>query len=221
MSKLPASIRLALIFAFSTLIIYYLPPNNHEDNTHVLLGGIAEFFNGLILVTALYAAFSVFQIAGQLIDNETGLNSLAIFNPGEQTQESITSHFLSMLAVLFFFGLDGHLWLFKGLTYSFVIIPPGTMALFGGVTTTLLKQFAFMFSLTLMIASPIILSLLAIDLCCALIARTMPQVNTYFLILPIKILLGLFLLIMTLHYLNPLADKIFTRCFGTWQEIIS
>jgi flagellar biosynthetic protein FliR len=218
--QLPIHIRLLLIFIFSILLVYFVPSRNDLVNDSILLGGIAEFSNGLILVVSLYAAFAVFQIAGQVIDNEIGLNSLAIFNPSEHSQEPLTSHLLSMLAVLFFFSLDGHLWLFKGLAYSFVIIPPGTIALFAGFTPVI-KQFGFMFTMALMIASPIILALLAIDLCGAIITRNMPQINTYFLTLPIKIVLGLFLLAMLLNYINPLSNIVFERCFQTWQEIMS
>lgn len=218
--QLPVHTRLILIFVFSFLLIHYVPNKDILDNSTILLGGIAEFSNGLILATSLYAAFAVFQIAGQLIDNEIGLNSIAIFNPSEHTQEPLTGHLLSMLAVLFFFGLDGHLWLFKGLAYSFVIIPPGTIALFAGFTPVI-KQFGFMFTIALMIASPIILALLAIDLCGAIITRNMPQISTYFLTLPIKIVLGLILLTMMLDYINPLTNTVFEHCFQTWQEVMS
>jgi flagellar biosynthetic protein FliR len=186
----------------------------------ILLGGLAEFSNGLILATSLYAAFAVFQIAGQIIDNETGFNATAVFNPSEHYQEPLSSHLLSMLAVLFFFSLDGHQWFFKGMAYSFVIIPPGTLSLFAGFTPVI-KQFGFMFSMAFVIASPIILALLAVDVCGALITRNMPQVSVYFLTLPIKILFGLFLLFLMMDYINPLTNKVFTQCFQTWQELMS
>lgn len=218
--QLPVHTRLLFIFIFSMLLINYVPNSESLNNKNILIGSIAEFSNGLILATSIYAAFAVFQIAGQLIDNETGLNSLAIFNPSEHTQEPVTSHLLSMLAVLFFFGLDGHIWLFKGLAYSFVIIPPGTIALFSGFTPVI-KQFGFMFTMALMIASPLILALLAIDLCGAVITRNMPQISTYFLTLPIKILVGLILLSMMLNYINPITSSVFERCFQTWQEFMS
>lgn len=218
--QLPIHARLMFLFTLSMLLVNYVPPQAELTNNALLLGGLAEFSNGLILSTSIYAAFAVFQIAGQLIDNSTGFNATAVFNPNEHSQEPLTSHLLSMLAVLFFFSLDGHQWLFKGLAYSFLIIPPGTLSLFAGFKPVI-KQFGFMFSMAFMIASPIILALLAIDLCGALITRNMPQVSTYFLTLPIKILFGLFLLIMVLNYINPISNQVFTHCFQVWQELMS
>lgn len=218
--QLPVHARLVLVFTLSMVLVNYVPAQSELSNNAILLGGLSEFTNGLILATSLYAAFAVFQIAGQLIDNETGLNATAVFNPSDHHQESITSNLLSMLAVLFFFSLDGHQWLFKGLAFSFVIIPPGTLNLFAGFTPVI-KQFGFMFSMAFVLASPILLALLAIDLCGALITRNMPQVSTYFLTLPIKILFGLFLLITMLNFINPFINKVFAQCFHTWQEIMS
>ena len=218
--QLPVHARLMLVFTLSTLLVNYVPAQEELSNNAILLGGISEFANGLILATSLYAAFAVLQIAGQLIDNETGLNATAVFNPSDHHQESITSNLLSMLAVLFFFSMDGHQWLFKGLAFSFVIIPPGTLSLFAGFAPVI-KQFGFMFSMSFVLASPILLALLAIDLCGALITRNMPQVSTYFLTLPIKILFGLFLLIMMLNFINPFINTVFAQCFHTWQEIMS
>jgi flagellar biosynthesis protein FliR len=72
-----------------------------------------------------------------------------------------------------------------------------------------------------MIASPIILALLAIDLCGALITRNIPQINTYFLTLPLKILMGLFLLYLMMNYISPASNVVFDHCFNTWKEFLS
>jgi len=219
-NQLPIHARLMLILTLSMLLVNYVPCTSQLNNNTILPGVLAECSNGLILATSLYAAFAVFPIAGQIIDNLTGLNSSVLFNPGETTQEPLTGYLLSILAVLFFFSLDGHLWLFKGLAYSFIIIPPGDLKLFAN-SAPILKQSSLMFSMAFMIASPIVLALLAIDLCGALITRNMPQISIYFLTLPIKILFGLLLLAMMFDFLNPITNKIFSQCFQTWGELMS
>ena len=94
--QLPIPTRLILVFSFSLLIVNYTPYQHFLDDNTILIGSIAELSNGLILATSIYAAFAIFQIAGQLIDNEMGLNTLAIFNPGEHHQEPFSSQFLSI-----------------------------------------------------------------------------------------------------------------------------
>lgn len=218
--QLPIHTRFMFLFILSIVLLNYLSDTLSLSDENLVLGGLAEFSNGLILATSLYAAFGVFQVAGQLIDNQTGLNSVVVFDPSQHSQESLTSHLLSLLAVLFFFNMDGHLWLFKSLAYSFLIIPPGHLALLGGFEL-IIKQFVFMFNIALMIAGPIVLILLGIDLAAAMITRNMPQMNSYFLIIPIKILLGLSLLALSLNYLTPLFNQVLEQCFHTWGVLLS
>lgn len=216
----PIVVRLLFVFILSLLISNFVPSVPHLEHKSLWLSGLVEFFNGLLLAMSLYAAFSVVQIAGQLIDNQTGFNAMAVFNPLEHHQESLSAHLLSMLATLFFFNIDGHLYLFKALAYSFTVIPVGTMTLFSGYTP-IVKQFGLMFSMALMLAAPIILFLWVIDLCSALITRHMPQMNLYFLMLPLKIILSFILLILILPQLNSFITLIFEQYFHSWRELMS
>ncbi len=84
-----------------------------------------------------------------------------------------------------------------------------------------MEQMGFMFSFALMMASPILLALLTVDVCSGILTRTMPQVSVYFLTLPIKIVLGLILLIFILPYINQGTTQLFTHCFNLWQGLIT
>lgn len=219
--KLPIHASILFVFVLSLLISNFLPKTTPNDiNSDFVLSSLTEFANGLILSTSLYACFAVFHIAGTIIDNQIGFNSISIFNPAAQQNESLSSHLLSLLSVLIFFSINAHLWLFKGLTYSFTIIPPGSLSLFSGFNPVI-QQCTFMFSMAVMISSPIIITMLVIDWCSGIITRSMPQVSTYFLSLPIKIVLGLIVISLELNYFQPLSNAVFTRFFQTWQELMS
>ncbi len=218
---LPIHTRLLLVLILSMLVVANLTiPNQNPNDLSLFLSGIAELFNGLILSLSLYATFAVFQIAGQLIDTQMGLNSLAILNPTDHSHELLSSRLLTMLAVLFFFAIDGHHKLIHGLIQSFIIIAPGQHALFTGYAP-IIHEFSYMFSLALMIASPVVFSLLIIDICGGVITRNMPQISTYFLTLPIKIMLGYFVFRLLLNYLNPMMEKAFQFCFQTLSQVMS
>lgn len=219
--QLPIHVRLVLVLSLSILLVSNLSLSvQQHDEATLVAGALVEFANGLTLSMSLYAAFAVLQIAGQLIDTQTGLNSLAIFNPGTQSADPFTGRLLTMLAVLFFFSLNCHHWLIQGLAYSFRTIPPGKLALFKGFML-LTQQFSLMFTLALMIASPILIALLVIEISAAILTRNMPQLSTYFLTLPIKILFGFFLLALSLNYLNPLLERLFRICFQNWRGVMA
>ena len=218
--RLPIHARLLLVLIASALIAINTPiSTSPTDNLSLMFSSIAEFCNGLLLSLSVYAAFAVFHIAGHLIDTQMGLNAIAIFNPTEHTNEPFSVHLLMMLAVLFFFAIDGHLLLFQGLLMSFSIITPGKLALLNGYMS-IIKQCSLMFSVSLMIASPIVVSLLIIDVASAIITRNMPQISTYFLTLPIKMALGLILFGLLLTDVNPIMNYVFSSCFQSWKMVM-
>ncbi len=218
---LPIHTRLLLVLILSVLVVGNLSlPALPVDDLSLGMSALAEFCNGLILSLSLYAAFGVFQIAGQLMDTQMGLNSLAIFNPASHANEALSGRLLSMLAVLFFFAIDGHLKLVQGLVLSFMIITPGQLTLLKGYTP-IIQLCSLMFSYAIMIASPVVISLLIIDVTGAILTRNMPQISTYFLTLPIKIILGLFIFGTLLTYINPAMDYVFSSCFQSWLQVIA
>lgn len=217
---LPIHTRLLLVLILSVIMAANLPEtSNNSDQLSLVLSGVSEFCNGLILSLSLYACFAVFHIAGQLIDTQMGLNSLAILNPTDHSHDPLSSRLLLMLAVLFFFALDGHHKLIQALAWSFTIIAPGKPAVFEGFSP-IIQQFSLMFSFALMLASPIIIGLLIIDVSGAILTRNMPQISTYFLTLPIKIMLGFFIFGLLLNYVNPFMDKLFQLSAQSLKKVM-
>lgn len=209
--------RLLFIFTFSLL---FISSYSNIKPDYLFLRCLSEFTNGLLLALGVQALFSIFQMTGQLMDNQLGLNSLVFFKPDEHGQESLSARLLTMLGLLIFFGSNSYLWFFKGLHYSFVVIPPGTLMLFEGFNS-IIKEFAFMFSLSFIIASPLVICLITVDVCGALITRTMPQLNSYFFTLPLKIILGLIIFSSLLSYFTPITDRLFNQFFLSWQELMA
>ncbi len=216
--QVPIHVRLLFIICLSIILVSNLA-TIASDDSRLLLRCLAEFTNGLLLSLCLFALFSIYHIAGQLIDNQIGFNSIVLFNPHEHSQESLSARLLTMLAVLFFFTSNSHVWLFKGLSYSFQIIPPGGLNVFQGLTP-IIKLFGLMFSLSLVLASPLIITLLSVDFCSALLTRTMPQINAYFFSLPAKIIFGLILLIVLLPYFSTLTQSFTDYWLHSWQEVV-
>ena len=110
--QLPVHTRIIFIFCMSFLFLSSYSSSVSDD--YLILRCLSECVNGLLLALGLHLIFSIYQIAGQLIDNQLGLNSLVFFKPDEHSQESLSAKLLTMLGILFFFGSHTYLWFFKG-----------------------------------------------------------------------------------------------------------
>ncbi|MEJ2416440.1 MAG: flagellar biosynthetic protein FliR [Exilibacterium sp.] len=54
----------------------------------------------------------------------------------------------------------------------------------------------------------------------AMVSRTMPQINIYFVSLPLKIFLGLWLISLSLKYLLPVVESVFNEIFTAWGQVL-
>jgi flagellar biosynthetic protein FliR len=216
---LPMTVRLILVIMLSLLIAASLPSSSSMSQATftLLIKAIAEFFNGLLISLSLYAAFAVFQIAGQLLDTQIGLNAMALINPSHDSEESISGRLLRLFAGLCFFTLNEHHYLLQGIYISFEKTEPGTCIIFYGLLP-IIQQCGLMFSLALLLGMPIIAILFIIDISSALFTRNMPQINIFFLTLPLKIILSLSMFYLLLTELAPFVERVFQASFNAIKQ---
>jgi flagellar biosynthetic protein FliR len=160
----------------------------------IIMEGVIGFFIGTIarvLITAL-------DVAGMIISMQTGLASAQVFNPGLATQGSIIGALLSVTGVVLLFATNMHHLLIYAIYDSYLAFPPGALPESGGmahmIAMTLSKSFAIGFQL----AVPFIVVALLMYVGMGVLARVMPQIQVFMLALPLQIMMGLTLLMLTI-----------------------
>jgi flagellar biosynthetic protein FliR len=184
----------------------------------LVASGLAESAVGGLLGFGLLAAFAAFAVAGRAMDLQIGFGVANLIDPTSRTQSPQLETMLNLLALAVFFGLDGHHALLRGLAASFERIPPGTGLAEVG-PEALAAQFGIAFSAGLALAAPVVAFLLLIDLGLAVMSRAMPQMNVYFVALPLKIFAGLLMLALSLPHAGPVMERIFSSIFGFWSSV--
>jgi flagellar biosynthetic protein FliR len=69
--------------------------------------------------------------------------------------------------------------------------------------------------------APVVFVLLLVDTVVAVMARTMPQMNIFLLSLPLKILVGLLTLALSVLHLGPVARRCFESIFDMWEGVLT
>jgi flagellar biosynthesis protein FliR len=139
-----------------------------------------EISFGLMLGLGVTAILSGLQIAGQLIDQQSGFGLGEIFNPDLDTSGSITGQMLYLLGTVVFLMLDsvgGHLQMVRIIVETFQTFPPG--AAFVSTSSVDLLQELIRQSLILgvRIAAPVMVLMSLIDLTVGFLSHTVPQIN--------------------------------------------
>ena len=115
-----------------------------------------------------------------------------------------------MVALLLFLILDGHHIFLMALQRSFAVIPLNT-SLPDMPVNQLLLQFGQTISVGIQLAMPVMGALLLTDLTLGLLARVSPQIQVFFLGLPIKIGVGLLVLALAFSAMFPLLSTLFSQ----------
>ncbi len=217
--KVPTQIKLWVSIALSVLVVSTMDINLISIPKDALSFGMmaaSELVAGLVMAFGLYAAFGTLMVAGGILDYQTGFAAANIFNPALNTQNPLLGTVLLMFATMIFFFIDGHHMVLRAIVFSYQMMPIGSGVL--DINFSLIvAQFGMMFTFGVVLAGPVIAVLLMLDGGAAIMARTMPQMNVYFLFLPLKIFVGLTLLASMLTYISPLMNEVFNKTFQFWH----
>ncbi len=149
----------------------------------VLIGGVAR-----VMLAALH-------VGGSVIAFQTGLAASQTFDPTQGVQAAIVASFLTLLGVVMIFATNCHLLILEAISNSYILFPPGHLAPIGDFTQMAIKEISSSFALGIQIAAPFIVYGLVFYIGLGLIARLMPQLQVFFIAMPLNIFLGFVLLL--------------------------
>ncbi|MCX2727950.1 flagellar biosynthetic protein FliR [Thermomicrobium sp. 4228-Ro] len=207
---LPARVPLAVVLA---LVLSPFAPAGDNALSLPFVFAVAlarEIVIGLALGLAVAAVFAAIEMAASLIGYQLGFGLAATFNPAFGTHGTALNTLYLTLAALVLFGTNGHHLLIGALARTFALLPPGTRMPDADTPLALIGLTGAMFADALRIGLPIAGSLLVADIGLGLLNRMVPQMSVFFVGLPAKILLGFFVLLLSIPFLLQLLAGVTT-----------
>lgn len=198
---IPVTIKLFLSLVISYIIYLTLDKNlilPIEANWTLFVFAVKEIIAGLIIGFMLQFVFFAVNYAGTLIGFDMMLNMAEVFNPNEDVQSNIIGEMLYYGALMIFILINGHHYLIQSLIYSYKVIQVGNFIISEPLHIYLVKLTASVFVLAIKIASPILVSFFLVHIAEGIIARMIPQMQVFFVTQPLKLGLGIFLILLTL-----------------------
>ncbi len=193
------------------------------------LAGLAlkEAVVGLVLGYLAAVWFWALESAGFFIDNQRGATMASSIDPMTGSQTSPLAVLLMQAFAAFFFLGGGFLVLLEALYHSFRLWPVFNfyprleMDAFGEL---LMAQLYQMMATAVLVAAPVLLAMFLAEFALALVSRSAPQLNVFFLAMPIKSALANLLLVLYLGFvLNYFDDQLarigenFLRLDRSWR----
>ena len=196
----PARVRLLLSVAITFVVMPLLPalPTVDMFSYEGMMVAIAQVTIGLSIGFIVHLVFSAVLFAGQCIALSMGLGFASMVDPQNGQQVPVIAQLYVMTSTLIFLSLDGHLLLIKMLLDSFTSLPMGIDGIAKADIWAIIAWSSRMFAGGLLLAMPVIVSLLLVNISFGVAARAAPQLNIFSVGFPVTLMLGMLLIWLTL-----------------------
>ncbi len=156
-----------------------------------------EILIGAVLGLTARLTVSALEVAGSVIAQQLGLGFVTAIDPTQGEQGMLVGNFLTMLALTLFFATDMHHLVLAALNDSYSLFEPGEVPATGDVAALMTRTVSGAFKIGIQLSAPFLVFGLLFNLGLGVLSRLMPQMQVFFVALPLSILVGfLFLLLM-------------------------
>lgn len=171
--------------------------------TEMVLGYVLGAIPALIVASL--------ALSGQLTSTAIGLGQASLIDPSLGEHVSALSRIEQLLATALFLAVDGHHAVIRAASTVSKDVGIGMFRPDAATAEIFLTRFQDSFNLAITLSGPIIVVTLVMQFIFGLITKFVPQMNIFFMSMPITILLGLFVFEYTLPEMLPLMLKEFAR----------
>jgi flagellar biosynthetic protein FliR len=196
--SVPVRLRLTIALALSAVILPL-----HRNAYQVNLGEIGpmlillgeELLIGFLLGMTARLTVSALQVAGSVIAQQLGLGFVTAVDPTQGQQGLIVGNFLTILGITLVFASDLHYLVIAALNDSYTLFRPGEVPLTGDMAALTTQTIGGAFRVGIQLSAPFLVFGLLFNLGLGILSRLMPQMQVFFVGLPLSILAGFMILI--------------------------
>jgi flagellar biosynthesis protein FliR len=209
-SVIPVQIKICIAAFFALAIFPLLKgqlPKMNLDLLSFSIAGLLEVMVGLTIGFASSILFYGFQMAGEFIGFDIGLNVATIFDP-EIGTSGVTSEFFYYMSLLFFLILNGHYFIVESVKISYESIPINSFM----ISETFYKKFfeicVSIFIVAIKISAPVMVTLFLTNIALGILSRVVPQMNIFMVGFPLKIAAGMIIISIIIPFIMVVFKKL-------------
>lgn len=166
----------------------------------LMLAGLVmgEVITGLMIGAVARIFMSAAAVAGQVIGMQSGLAMAQSFDPSQGQQGALVATLLNLTFLLLLFATNTHHLLLAMMVNSYDVFDAGQVPSMADGAQWALNAFIDAFNIGVQLAAPLIVFGLVFYLALGVLSRLMPQAQIFFIAMPSNIIVGLFILTISL-----------------------
>jgi flagellar biosynthesis protein FliR len=160
----------------------------------VMLG--EELLIGAVLGMTARLTMAALQVTGSVVAQQLGLGFVTAVDPTQGQQGVIIGNFLTILGLALLFATNLHHLVIAALDDSYTLFVPGEVPLTGDMAALMTRTLAGAFRVGIQLSAPFLVFGLLFNLGLGLLSRLMPQMQVFFVGMPLSILAGFMMLFL-------------------------
>ena len=178
----------------------------HRDAYHVDLHALGpvlallaeELIIGALLGMTARLTVASLQITGSVVAQQLGLGFVTAVDPTQGEQGVLIGNFLTILGITLLFVTNLHYLVIAALDDSYSLFNPGEIPITGDMAALITRTLAGAFKIGIQISAPFLVFGLLFNLGLGLLSRLMPQMQVFFVGMPLSIMIGFMILLLVL-----------------------
>jgi flagellar biosynthetic protein FliR len=184
-----------------------------------LLEAANQISLGVLMGLMLQVVTAAVLVAGQAISNAIGLSMATLIDPNTGNVP-VLGQFLIIVSTLLFVGLGGHALLLSLVMDSFDAMPIGKHLLSEQAWLGLVGWTSMVFLGALLIALPVMVTLLFINIGLGVATRAAPALNIFSVGFPAMVMIGLGVLYVTLPHMGSRIQWLWSLAFTQIHQLL-
>lgn len=211
------SVRMMLTMIISLVLVPIVTPVTVTDPNvlWLIITSAKELLIGITIGAMTSLLFSALQLGGYLVDYQMGFSMVSVIDPTSNASMSFSGQIYNILASLIYLSLNGHHIFLRAVTQSFSYLPLTDFNFNPEGLMFVANTFIKVFIIAIQITAPIFIALMVTNAVMGVMARLVPQMNIMIVGFPLKIGVGMIMLILSLQLFYVVFEKIMYGYFRT------
>ena len=200
---------LSIAFLMYPALIDKIP--DVPDSTPVMIVMVlGEILIGVMMAIGARLFLATMALAGDMISFMSGFQAATLFDPRLGGMSTAPATFLTIMASLLVFATGLHLWMLQAVFESYDVLPIGQIPPMGDALASIVNLLGAIYVIGVKLAAPVVTVGFLTYMGFGLLNRLVPQVQAFFIALPLTLSLGLFVLGVSLASMVTLfSDEVF------------
>ncbi len=186
-----------------------------------VLTAVQEILIGVSIGMVMELAFEALTFAGQTISMTMGLGFATLVDPQRGANVPVLGQMFTIMGILTYLALNGHLVLLGALANSFQTLPIGGNNIDKDFLLAVATWGTRIFETGLLVALPAVIALIIVNLALGVVTRAAPQLNLFGIGFTITLLCGFFVLMVGLDGIMVGITRLIDTALGAVVALVA